>query len=252
MQRPGQIKQLIVDRWPLFVRRCLTQWRGRVFDPPLGQVRFGDLRRLTPIRPNFGLDDGRPVDRYYIEKFLAHQASDIKGHVLEVGENIYTSRFGGTRVTKSDILHVTEGHPHATIVGDLAAANHIPSDSFDCIILTQTLHLIYEVRAALATLYRILKPGGILLVTVPGISQIDAEEWGHTWYWAFTSLSAQRLFEEVFPADNVSVNVYGNVLAAMALLHGLTVEDLKREELDYQDPYYQVSIVLRAEKPDVR
>ena len=67
-----------------------------------------------------------------------------------------------------DILMATEGNPQATIVGDLTDAPQIPSDAFDCAIVTQTLQFVYDVRAALATLHRILAPGGVLLATVPG------------------------------------------------------------------------------------
>ena len=67
----------------------------------------------------------------------------------------------------------TPTRPEATIVADLADAAHIPADAFDCIILTQTLHLIFDVRAAVATVRRILAPGGVVLATVPGISQVD-------------------------------------------------------------------------------
>ena len=116
--------------------------------PPKGKVRFGDLRRLTPLSNEFGFDRGLPIDRYYIEFFLARHASDIHGHVLEVGDDSYMCRFGGDRVLKKDILHVAEGNPAATIVADLARADHIPSNQFDCIILTQTLHLVYNVDAA--------------------------------------------------------------------------------------------------------
>ena len=52
----------------------------------------------------------------------------------------------------------TEGNPQATIVGDLTDAPHIPSDAFDCAIVTQTLQFVYDVRAALATLHRVLRP----------------------------------------------------------------------------------------------
>lgn len=175
-------------------------WHSRL---PVGWVSFGSLRRLTPISRNFGYERGLPIDRYYIENFLAHYADDIRGRVLEIGDNSYTRKFGGDRVTKSDVLHVVEGNPEATIVGDLTCADHIPSDSFDCFILTQTLHLIYDVRAALKTLYRILKPGGVAIVTFPGISQISHDEWGDYWCWGFTTLSARRLFEEVFPTSTL-------------------------------------------------
>jgi ubiquinone/menaquinone biosynthesis C-methylase UbiE len=136
-------------------------------------------------------------------------------------------------------------------VADLTCASHIPSDTFDCIILTQTLHLIYDVRAALTTLYRILKPGGVLLTTVSGISKIsreDMDRWGH--HWSFTTRSAQRLFQEFFPEMNVAVDAYGNVLAAIAFLHGLASEELRHEELDYHDRDYQVLITIRAVKPE--
>jgi len=220
--------------------------------PPVGQARFGDLDRVQPISPVFGFDRGQPIDRYYIEHFLARHAECIQGRVLEVGDDTYTRRFGGQRVTASDVLHVSAGNPRATIVADLASADHIPSDSFDCIILTQTLHLIYEVRLAIQTLQRILKPGGVLLTTFPGISQIDRGAWGDRWYWAFTAQSARRLFEEAFPPANVHVATRGNVLAAIAFLHGLAAAELRQDELDYYDAHYPVVIAARVAKPEAR
>jgi hypothetical protein len=110
------------------------------------------------------------------------------------------------------------------------------------------LHLIYDVRLALSTLHRILRPGGVLLTTFPGISQIDHYDWGESWYWAFTSLSARRLFEEVFPAKTLGIETHGNVLAATAFLQGIAVEELRKEELDHDDPDYQVTIAVRAIK----
>jgi hypothetical protein len=119
------------------------------------------------------------------------------------------------------------------------------------VILTQTLHLIYDVRAALKTLYRILKPAGILLATAPGISQISEDQWGAYWCWSFTSLSVRRLFTEVFPAASVDIQAYGNVLAAAAFLYGLAAQELHKNELDHNDPSYEVLITVRAVKPEV-
>jgi ubiquinone/menaquinone biosynthesis C-methylase UbiE len=136
------------------------------------------------------------------------------------------------------------------MVADLTCAYHIPSDTFDCILLTQTLQFIYDVRATLKTLYRILKPAGILLATCPGISQIsryDMERWGD--HWRFTSRSSRRLFAEVFPSAQVTVEAHGNVLTALAFLHGLAAEELRQEELDSHDPDYEVVITVRAVKP---
>lgn len=246
----GEVKHIIKLLLPAPLRRWLrTKYQRLTRWPPVGRVRFGSLRRLTPISRVFGFDRGLCIDRYYIEQFLSAHAQDIQGHVLEIGDDTYTQRFGENRLTKSDVLHVTEGNPKATIVADLTCAEHIPADTFDCIIFTQTLPFIYNVRAAVQTLHRILKPGGVLLATFPGISQIsryDMERWGD--YWRFTTLSARRLFGEVFPPENVNVKAYGNVLTAIAFLHGLAADELKREELDYHDPDYEVLITVRAVK----
>jgi SAM-dependent methyltransferase len=209
---------------------------------------FGALRRVTPMSRQWGLDRGTPVDRFYIERFLAREAPAIRGRVLEIEDDTYTRRFGGSRVSRSDVLHVAEGNPKATLVGDLTAADHIGSDAFDCIVLTQTLHLIYDTRAALRTLQRILKPGGVLLATFPGLSRVSHDEWEGSWYWGFTTASARRVFEESFPGGAVLVDAFGNVLSAISFLHGLAAEELREEELEYRDRDYELLIAVRATK----
>ncbi|AKG20960.1 class I SAM-dependent methyltransferase [Calothrix sp. 336/3] len=246
------LKQIAKRKLPSAISNWLgTQLKGKEYCPLVGTINFGNLRRLKPISREFGYDRGLPIDRYYIENFLARQAYDVHGRVLEIGEATYTRRFGGDRVTKSDVLHVVEGNPEATIVGDLTNADNIPSEAFDCVILTQTLHLLYDMKTGLANLYRILKPGGILLVTVPGISQVVKCDWGSDWCWALTAQSARMLFEEFFPKINIEVETHGNVLTAIAFLQGLAVEELSKEELDYKDDEYQVLITIRVVKAEV-
>ena len=202
------------------------------------------LRGAEPVSRVFGLDRGRPVDRFYIERFLKAHSADIRGRVLEVAEPTYTQWFG-SGVTQSDVLHVQPGDPQATIVGDLTTGEGIPRDAFDCIVLTQTLHVIYDVRAAIAGARAALKPGGVLLVTLPGISQIsrvDMEGWGD--YWRFTTASARRLFGEAF--DDFELEAHGNVLASAAFLYGLAQDELEPEELAVDDPDYELVITVRA------
>ena len=217
------------------------------------QVRFGSFRSLRPITHSFGFEGGLCIDRYYIENSLAQHAEDIRGHVLEIGDDAYTCSLGGERVTKSDVLHVAEGNAKATIMADLTRADHLPSNTFDCIICTQTLQYIYDVRSAVRTLHRILKPGGVVLATFPTIAHIsryDMEHWGE--YWRFTGMGAEKLFRTAFPPSNVEVQAYGNVLTAMAFLHGLPAERLTKEELDYHDLDYEVLVAVRAVKPKGR
>lgn len=215
--------------------------------PPVGRVDLGDLRRTEPISREWGFDRGRPIDRYYIEAFLARRAEDIHGRVLEIGDDTYTRRFGGHRVALADVLNSRE-HPGATIVADLASADHVPNDAFDCVVVTQTLQLIFDVGAAIRTVHRILKPGGVVLATVPGITHIGDSAWGSQWQWSFTTHSVATLFEEAFGTGNVEVGAHGNVLAAIAFLEGLAAEELRPTELDVTDPAYEVLITARAMK----
>lgn len=242
---------------PSFFQRAATVARTRIdaarrrrgLSVPVGSVDLGDLRRSEPISRVFGLDRGTPIDRYYIESFLEANAGRIRGHVLEIGDRTYTERFGGNAVTKSDVLHLTGDSPEATIIADLTNAPGIGDGTFDCIILTQTLHFTYSMEAEVSELYRILKPGGCVLATVPGISQIsrfDMERWGD--YWRLTSLSARELFETAFAAAEVHVETHGNVLAATAFLHGLAVSEIAEAELDVHDDDYQLIVAIRAVK----
>jgi SAM-dependent methyltransferase len=199
---------------------------------------------------DWGGERGKIIDRYYIEKFLTAHEEDVRGCVLEFADDSYARRFGGVKATRVDVVDLAADNPRATIVADLAAGEQIPSDTFDCIICTQVLQYVYDLRAGVRTLYRILKAGGVLLLTAPGIQKIDRigmKLWGE--YWRFTSLSLRRLFAEVFPEDHLDVQAYGNVLTATALLYGYAAEDLRRGDLDYHDPDYEGLIVVKAVKP---
>jgi glycosyltransferase involved in cell wall biosynthesis len=235
-------------RFRLALRSRFLALRSRLWAVRHKSVRFGDLRRLRPISPNFGFDRGKPVDRGYIEDFLFRNTEDIKGRVLEIGDNSYTMQYGGARVTSSDILHIDQSNPRATLVGDLAEGDHLPSQAFDCIVLTQTLQYVFNLHKAVATLHRMLKPGGVLIATVPGVSSIDRGEWGPSWYWSLSPVALRRLLRERFDEADISVTSYGNVLTAVAFLHGLAESELRPAELDAHDPLYPVIVAARAVK----
>jgi hypothetical protein len=212
-------------------------------------VLWGTLRRTAPFSYSFGYSRGpQSVARYYIDLFMANNSTVIKGKVLEIGDDTYTIR-NGTDVQHSDVLHAQEGNPKATIVADLTCASHIPAESYNCIIIPQTFQFIYDMRAALSHCLRILKPNGVILATFSGISPIsryDMDRWGE--YWRLTSVSAVKLFSEFFPPDNIEVSSFGNVLSAVAFLEGLASRELKKSELDFHDPDYEVIISVKAVK----
>jgi hypothetical protein len=215
--------------------------------PQPGALDMGDLRRLTPISRFSGQDRGTPVDRYYIERFLEDNCSDIHGRVLEIRDDTYSRRYGGDRIVEVEILSKskTDADTKATIIADLSNAPQIGSEQFDAIIFTQTLQFIYDAPAAIDTLHRLLKSGGVLLMTVPGTTSaclVIAE------LWAFTERSVRALLNGPFDSDDITTVVGGNVLAAMAMLQGLSHEELETNELEYLDPDYPVIIAARAVK----
>jgi SAM-dependent methyltransferase len=212
------------------------------------QWAWGELRRLSPVSREFGYDRGLPIDRYYIERFLEMHRRDITGRTLEIGDDEYTQRYGGDRTTRRDVLHVHGQNRAATIVGDLTEAPQIAEGMFDCAVVTQTLHLIYDVERAVATLHRILRTGGVVLATFPGISQLSEDEWSHTWSWGFDARLARALFANCFGEHNVTVEAHGNSLAAVAFLQGLATVELTPAQLELEEAGCELLVAVRAVK----
>jgi SAM-dependent methyltransferase len=202
---------------------------------------------VRPVSPVSGQDRGTPLNRYYLEQFLQEFSADISGYCLEFQEDLYTSRFGGDKVTKLDILHKEEGNKKATIVADLTKPNAIPSHAYDCIICTYVLHVIFELDTVVSELYRILKPGGVLLVAVPHIGRSRPKF--HE-LWRFTPEGLHRVLARAFGAENVTVRAFGNSLIAAGIIRGLAAEDFTKAELDHHhDPDFAVGLFARACKP---
>ena len=210
-------------------------------------VGLGDLERLTPIELDWGRSRGGPIDRYYIEQFLEVHRPDILGRVLEVGDPGYVERYG-RGVTRIDVLDINPANPRATIVSDVTRLEGMEGELFDCIVFTQVLQLVYDVRSAMRSLARVLAPNGVLLATLPGILRTAPEKPD---YWRFTALSATALAEEAFDGGEIVVETYGNVLAATAFLYGLGQNDVDRATLDVHDPAFEVTIAIRAVKPSL-
>lgn len=225
------------------IRNIFKKMKREVISP----VSWDNLRRLQPVSTTFGFDRGTPVDRHYITSFLkAHQA-DIRGHVLEIAESSYSKQFGSD-VTKFEVLHVQSGS-QVTIVGDLTDKASLPANRIDCFICTQTFNFIYDFKTAIEGAHHLLKPGGVLLATLAGATQIsayDQQRWGD--YWRFTAQSAEKVFGEIFGKEHIEIISYGNVLTCTAILQGISAEELLPEELDYQDPVYPIILAVRARK----
>jgi glycosyltransferase involved in cell wall biosynthesis/peptidoglycan/xylan/chitin deacetylase (PgdA/CDA1 family) len=216
-------------------------------DAGASSISWGDLRRVEPLSSVWGIDRGLPVDRHYIACFLERNRHDIRGRVLEVKDPGYTQAYG-RMVERADVVDIAQDNPSATLICDLSARGSLPEAAYDCFILTQTLHIIYEIRNVVENAYRTLRPGGVLLTTLPCVSRIDYESGLEQDQWRFTPASARRLFEEIFGAGQVSIESYGNVLVCSSFLMGLAAADLTPEELGHHDPYFPLLICVRAVK----
>ncbi|MGE0705732.1 MAG: polysaccharide deacetylase family protein, partial [Vicinamibacterales bacterium] len=206
------------------------------------------VRRLSPVARDWGYSRGTPIDRHYIELFLAKRASDVRGAVLEIKDDSYARRFGGGAVTHVDTLDVAADNRRATVVGDLRCAATIADETYDCVILTQTAHLIDDMTAVISECARMLRPGGVLLATFPATSRVCVECGGDRDLWRMTPAGARRLCETAFHPADLEVSSFGNMLANTAFLEGLAREDLTSAELDVSDPYFPLLTGVRAVK----
>jgi SAM-dependent methyltransferase len=207
--------------------------------------RIGLFGRTEPLSTEFGFDRGLPIDRYYIENFLQTHSAHIHGRTLEVGDDAYTRRFGADRTRERNTIHINSAEP-ATFHGDLTVPGVLPSEAFDCIVITQTLHLLFNMGAAIAQLHDALKPGASLLVTVPGITPIAEDQWGKDWYWSLTPRSLLRLLNDQFGAGQTRISCFGNVFSGSAFLYGLATQEVSKARLDALDPRYPVIVGARA------
>lgn len=212
---------------------------------PVGQVNWGDLRRQQPLSERWGFDRGQPVDRYYIENFLARHSSAIGGRCIEVMNSDYTRRFGQDRVTHSDVVDINANNAKANIIGDLVDPDTLPAGQYDCFILTQTLSVIYDGRAVMRNCYAALKPGGTMLVTAACMCRYSPHPED---FWRLTDRSLTRLITDNTDCADFEVEAHGNLVTSTAFLMGMASEELTREELDLRDFRFPIVVAARLRK----
>jgi SAM-dependent methyltransferase len=216
--------------------------RGRL----RGAVWFA-AGRPGPLSAHWGRERGTPVDRWYIDRFLAGRAGDIRGRVLEVMDDRYTREFG-SGVESSDVLDIDPANTAATLVADLAEPERFAREAYDCVVVTQTLQFVYALDAAVDSIHRSLRPGGICLATVPVVSRLDRPENNRGEFWRLTPGGCERLFGDRFGPEQVEIATYGNALSCVAFLLGLPAEELGQRELAAEHPLFPLVVGVRAEK----
>jgi SAM-dependent methyltransferase len=210
----------------------------------LGIPLWFSLRRTRPVSDDWGFDRGTPIDRFYFEEFLQEHRDLVHGDVLDLKDARYATRLGEERLTRAHVLDVDDSNPEATVIADLAKEESLPAEAYDCVLLMQALQVIRRPEVALANVWRSLKPGGALLLTVPSVSKLDVVRD----LWRFTPAGIEELVSATCPSGEADVRGYGNVLACSAFLHGLAAEELRPDDLRRHDPDFPLVVCARVSK----
>jgi SAM-dependent methyltransferase len=246
--RPHEPRSLVTLLWSRIPAPGRTAARWLVRHGPGRRPRWGNLRRLEPFSAHYGYDRGTPIDRHYIEAFLNRCREDVSGRVLEVKDSTYARRYGA-RLSRIEVVDIDAGNPDATLVADLCEVGSLPAARFDCVILSQTLHLLQEPALALANVRQALAPGGVLLLTVPTISRVVREAEGRD-CWRWTPAGLRQLLTGFWPTAGIEVEGHGNLVTALGCLLGLAAEELDTTELRCQDAVFPVVVTARVRVPN--
>jgi hypothetical protein len=229
------IARRVLGRRSTVVARCVS--RG------LPVPRWGNFRRLHPFSSAFGSERGTPVDRHYLHRFLQAHARDITGTVLEIQAPAYTQRFGHA-VSRHDTVDI-EPSFSPTFLCDLAAADVIPGDTYDCFLLPATLQGLRNLDACLRHALRVVRPGGVILASSASLVPLMADVPD---YWRMSAAGWLEVADRCWPGCEIDVRAHGNCLAATASMMGLAAEELTEAELDAHDERYPVVVTLACRK----
>ncbi|MGH8900442.1 MAG: class I SAM-dependent methyltransferase [Egibacteraceae bacterium] len=228
-------------RW---VRAQLEQDTAATLEPATRRCAMKLPTR--PVSDVYGYDRGTPIDRHYIEQFLAAHAERVRGHVAEVKDDSYARRFGGDRIRTVTVIDIDERNDQATLLADLAQPASLPEAAFDCIILTQTMQFFPNPAAALRNCHQALRPGGSLLLTAPAVGRVSLST-PEADCWRITPAGLACLLGSAWIGP-VTVMGYGNLRACLGMLLGEATEELTAAELDQHDPGYPLVACALAER----
>lgn len=112
------------------------------------------------------------ITRVGLLDFISSNAHEIKGRILDVGcgEKPYANLFAATEYIGIDIEQ--SGHDHTRSDIDVFYDGlNIPfeDNSFDSIVCFEVLEHVFEPEKIIQEMYRVLKPGGKLMLTTPFI-----------------------------------------------------------------------------------
>lgn len=122
-----------------------------------------------------------------LEQIKRH-ASVIHGDVLDIGSGNfarYQHLFKFKTYTRMDIA----AGPEINVVGKIESIP-LKENSFDSIVCTQVIGDVFDLKSAFDEMYRVLRPGGVLLLTESLFDPLHDEP---SDFWRFTSHSLNQL-----------------------------------------------------------
>lgn len=213
-----------------------------LLSPTVNSIDWGDLKRIAPFCQTFGFLRGKPIDRYYLDKFINEIKQEICGDILEIGatENARES-YDLNSDSSYRVMNVCVWKG-VDIVGDAHDTNNVEAESFDTILLFNVLEHCYAPWLVLENIHKWLKPGGKCFVSVPSavrIHHIPQDYWRplpDAFNWMLRNFSQWQVF------------TYGNAMTVVASYYGVSAEELTTEELDSYHSDYPVITCVSAKK----
>jgi SAM-dependent methyltransferase len=221
--------------------------------PGVRTWRAAQLRRLQPLAG--GRPRGTALVRYYWSSFLELHHADVRGACLEIGSTATLKSIGSPGIASAQAMDLRAGNG-IDIVADLSRADGLAAGTYDCFVAPFTMHLIYDVEAALYHAVRILKPGGVLLVNFPcvdyyfprGLDMGNGEPLFV--FWMFTPIQVENLLRRVgLPPEAFEIRSYGNLFARVAYQVNLPAEELSPLERSHNDAGHPLLLCARIVKP---
>jgi SAM-dependent methyltransferase len=133
----------------------------------------------------------RMVRRYGLRKRCRQVTRYVRvGRLLDVGTSTgdfawEMGRAPGWAALGIDISRgaVAYGRDEAGVDGAVAVLNDAPfaDGSFDAITMWNVFEHVYDPRRVIAEAARLLRPGGVLVLTHPNLASLDRRLFGHTW-----------------------------------------------------------------------
>lgn len=209
-------------------------------------MHWGSLKRHLPVDPAGGSGRGTSIDAYYVSKFLDAVAGDLRGRVLVFRDAaVIVDQVDRSAVV--DVIDVQPGNAAVTVLADPASPGAIDPASKDCIVLVGCLRWVADLAGTLASAWRGLAPGGVLLVSVPTLAPVTDDDLGPD-RWRVTAAGLEEVLMQACPGAESKIMTFGNPVSAVAVMAGLAAEDLSAAELDAHDPRFVVVVAARVQR----